>query len=115
MDDRLVIDANVVIKWFLRDSNESEIEKADMILDALMSGDVVLHAPGIFTYEVCGALTKACGHRLSGSRTPRRTKELAVSAIRDLFKLPINIHVTSEQEAGTLPTSRWTIPKDTTT
>ena len=99
MDDRLVIDANIAVKWFLRDTHESEIEKADAILDGLLVGDVVVHAPGIFTHEVCGALTKACGHRLAGTATPRFTKDLAVRAIRDLFKIPVNIHMTTEQEA----------------
>ena len=99
MDERLVIDASVAVKWFLRDTHETEIAKADAILDSLMNGDVAVHVPEIFKSEVCGALTKACAHRLTGTRTPRLTRELALSSIRDLFKLPLSVHRTTEQDA----------------
>src|SRR5258708_1650739 len=99
MAERMVVDANIAIKWFLSDINEADIDKAREILLALLAGDLELHAPRIFMYEVCGALTKACGHRLTGTATPRISKDLAVQAIHELFGLPIVIEEASENEA----------------
>jgi predicted nucleic acid-binding protein len=99
MPERLVVDANVAVKWFLRDAGERDIRRADEVLLSALAGEVELHAPRIFTYEVCGALTKACAHRLTGSMTPRLSSQFAASAIHELFRLPIKIQDATEYEA----------------
>lgn len=53
----LVVDASVVLKWYLRD--ESLVDKADAVLDALSSGEARLSAPAILRYEVANGLLVA--------------------------------------------------------
>jgi len=99
MAKRAVLDASIAIKWFLRDSLETNIDKAERILLLLLNGDLELHAPRIFTYEVCGAMAKACAHRLAGNKAPRMTMEFAVRCVKELFQLPIQVEGSDEQEA----------------
>ena len=94
----MVIDVSVAIKWFLQDSLEEDTELAEDILVALLSGDLELHAPRIFTYEVCGALAKACKRRVSGTNRFRLTKGKALRCARELFALPIHVAEATEEE-----------------
>jgi len=54
---RLVIDASVVLKWYL--SDEEHGEKALDILDAHASDRLSLHAPALLEFEVASGLTIA--------------------------------------------------------
>ncbi len=95
MAERLVIDACVAVKWFLRDEPEEENDLADEILEALLSSDIELHAPRVLKYEVCSALTKACKTRLR-SNGNRIGMEQAVQCIQSIFQLHIRIAEASE-------------------
>jgi predicted nucleic acid-binding protein len=53
----LVIDASVVLKWYLKD--EQWGQKADWLLDQHVSGNVTLFGPTILYYEVLNALLVA--------------------------------------------------------
>ena len=96
MGERMVIDASVAAKWFLQDEGDADL--ADGILEALLSGDLELHAPRIFTYEICGLLTKACRQRLPASNGFRLTKEQALRCAHEAFGLPIHLKEATEAE-----------------
>lgn len=98
MSERMVIDASVAAKWFLQDALEKDTELADDILLAFLSDDLELHAPRIFTYEVCGLLTKACQRRLPGTNGFRLTKDQALRCAHELFGLSIRFAETTEAE-----------------
>ena len=91
MPDRMVVDSSVGAKWFLGD--EEDVNLAHDLLDACLTGDLELHAPTAFSYEVCSALAVACRRRparLDASRAAR--------CIGKLFSLPVAItHLTAEQ------------------
>ncbi len=53
----IVIDASVVLKWYL--SDEEHGEKALDILDAHASDHIFLHAPALLEFEVANGLTIA--------------------------------------------------------
>lgn len=97
MTERLVIDASVAAKWFLKDALEADVDLAEDILLALLAGDIELHAPRLISYEVCGLLAKACAHRGRG-RASRLTKEKAVVCVREFFGLPIQIAEATAEE-----------------
>ncbi|NOT00312.1 MAG: type II toxin-antitoxin system VapC family toxin [Phycisphaerales bacterium] len=94
----MVIDASVAVKWFVKD--EADADLADDMLVALLAGDLELHAPRIFTYEVCAVLTKACSQRSVSAKSPRLTKELALRCAREVFRLPIR-HASADVNEAT--------------
>ena len=63
MTAQLVLDASVACKWFLT-VGEDGIEEAEALLQAQLSGDLVLVAPALLPIEVANA---AHCSRLSGS------------------------------------------------
>lgn len=89
MAERMVIDASVAAKWFVRDDLEADVDLANRLLAALLDDAIEMYAPGIFVYEVCGLLTKACLRLDPQTRAPRLTKRDAAEGIRSLFNLPI--------------------------
>jgi predicted nucleic acid-binding protein len=91
MPDRLVIDASVAAKWFLRDASEADTDLADHLLRRFLAGDLELFAPEIFPHEVTGFLSKAC-------RRTRISRTKAADAIRDLFAMPITVTRTDATE-----------------
>ena len=93
MSEQMVIDASVAAKWFLRDPSEADTDVADDVLVAILAGDVEAHAPRLFTYEVCSALTKAC-------KMSRLAKETARRCVHELFGLPIQISEANEEEGS---------------
>jgi predicted nucleic acid-binding protein len=99
MAERMVIDASVAAKWFLKDGVEQDVDLAEDILAALLAGDVELHAPRIFTYEVANLLAKACGARDPITRLPRKQQADALRDLEDLFSLPITIPAPTSDEA----------------
>lgn len=99
MIERMVIDASVAAKWFLQDALEEDAEAADDILVAFLSGDLELHAPRVFTYEVCNVLTRACRWRLPGTSGFRLTKDHALRCAHELFGLSIRVAEATEGEA----------------
>ena len=99
MADRLVVDATVAGKWFLKDPLETDTDLADDLLIALLAGDVEFYAPRIITYEVPGLLTRACLTRPPGTGTARLAKDQALQCVREFFVLPIQIVETTGQEA----------------
>ncbi len=74
----LVIDASVVLKWYLVDEDDGQ--KALQILEQHVGGDVDLLAPTILPYEVLNALLVA--ERMN--RIPKDVTETAFSAFSDL-------------------------------
>ncbi len=96
LPERLVIDASVAAKWFLKDAIESDVDLADEILEASLADEVELHAPQILPYEVCGLLARACG-RVKGN-PPRLDKTQAVEFARAFFQIPIQISAAIEDE-----------------
>ena len=97
MPERLVIDASVAAKWFLKDPSEADVDLADDILSAFLAGDIELHAPRILSYELCGLLAKACAPQ--GRRGARRlSKEKAIAAVQEFFGLPIQISEATMEE-----------------
>lgn len=98
MTERLVIDTSVAVKWFIRDTLESNIDLADDLLTAFLEGKLELYAPPVFPFEVCNAFTKACGHRYPGTRLSRLTKQKAAEYMRQLFNLPITIEVLTQDQ-----------------
>ncbi len=65
----LVVDASVVVKWFLREPARGP---ALEIRDDFLAGDVVLHAPAVLPFEVLNAL------RFSGRFTEERCLQAQV-------------------------------------
>lgn len=100
MADRVVLDASVAVKWFLKDSLETDTDLADDILVAMLAGDLEVHAPRISCYEVGGVLTRACLTKDPVSKTPRISKADAVQCLRDFLDLPIEMHDTSPDQAA---------------
>src|SRR4051794_11768963 len=96
MADKLVIDASVAAKWFLDD--ETDVDVAEDLLARFLAGDIELHAPRVFRYEVCALLAKACGSRTaSGDR--RLTKSEGMEAVKDLFQIDIQFMELAEPAA----------------
>lgn len=96
MPEELVVDASVAARWFL--TYRADADVAEDILLAILSGDIVGHAPRLFTYEVCGLLTKACNTRDPTTNQPRLTPEQAVRCVNQLFALPMSIGEATEEE-----------------
>ncbi len=94
MAELMVVDASVAFKWFVKDE-EPDADAAQRILAAFLAGDIELHAPRIFMYEVCGALARACLQRSS-----RLTRPVAIEHVRCLFQLPI--HTSEPTEARSI-------------
>lgn len=99
MTKRMVVDASVAAKWFLRDALEDDIDIADDILLALLVGDLELHVPRLFIYEFCSLLKKACASRPKGSTSFRLTLEAALKGVGEVFNLPIRFAEASEVES----------------
>ena len=55
---RVVVDASVVVKWFVR---EDDRDRAIMLREAHLNGDVLLSAPDLVVYEVGNALRNCPG------------------------------------------------------
>jgi predicted nucleic acid-binding protein len=100
MADRMVVDASVAAKWFLKDELESALDLADDLLAALLAGDIELHAPNTLRYEMCGLLTKAYRQSVPSTGGRRLGKADALAHVRDFFALPLRFHdPDSEKEA----------------
>ncbi len=96
LPERLVIDASVAAKWFLKDARESDVDLASDILLGCLADEVELNAPQILPYEVCRLLAKACGP-VKGN-PPRLDKTRAVEFARAFFQIPIQISAAIEDE-----------------
>ena len=55
MAERLVIDATIALKWFLKDSQEADLDKADRLYVELLAGDCELHVPDLFYQKSAAA------------------------------------------------------------
>ncbi len=97
MPERLVIDASVAAKWFLKDALEADVDLADDILLAFLAGDIELYAPRLLSYELCGLLAKACAPQGKGG-VRRLSKEKAATCVREFFGLPLQISEATEEE-----------------
>ena len=97
MPRRLVIDASVAAKWFLRDEKGADL--ADTILLGLLADEIELHAPQIFYYEVGALLARACGTSDPLTRRRRLEHPQAARSITELFGLPIRVSAPTEQES----------------
>jgi len=77
----LVIDASVILKWYLPD--EEFAQKALNILDRHVSGEIALYAPTILPYEILNALIVA-------ERIGRVNEEVTQNAYNAFLDLEIN-------------------------
>lgn len=80
---RLVVDASVAAKWFLKGRGESHADKALAILRASCDGQLSFHQPPHFTAEVAAVLSRV---------KPRE----AMDDLADLLQLEFRIHDASE-------------------
>lgn len=95
MTQRMVVDASVAAKWFLLDEPDCDLARA--VLAELLAGKKELHAPGVFLYEVCHALTSACLTR-GKTGAPRLKPDHALECVRELFGLEIDVHAAALEE-----------------
>lgn len=54
----VVPDASVILKWVLPSTDESEIESAIALRDAIVAGDVRAIVPTLWIYEVGNTLSR---------------------------------------------------------
>ena len=62
---RLVLDTSVVAKWFLK---EKDSNKAKILLDSYIAGDMDFVIPGLLLFELANALWKRQGDGLNQSK-----------------------------------------------
>lgn len=92
--ERYVIDSSVALKWFLGD--ESDTDKADLIQERFLLGQVELIAPPHFKYEFGFGLRKAV------KAVPVRISDLdADEAFHDFLALGIRIEQQDDPELQT--------------
>lgn len=94
MADRIVIDASVAAKWYLRD--EGDVDVAREIRDQLLMDEIELHAPYLFPYEMCSLFGRACQPQYWPEGRPRITLDSAVRCLRHVLRLPIHYHLPDE-------------------
>ena len=90
---KLVIDASVVLKWFLRD--EKYGERALDLLDRFVRGELDLAAPSLMVYEVINGLVIA-------RRKGRIAEEKVLSSISGFLNLGITFVDVAGLEARVL-------------
>lgn len=89
MPDKYVIDCSVALKWFLGD--EADTDKADIIQERFLSGEIELVAPPHFKYEFGAGLRRA-------ARRARIADADAEQAFRDFLALGIPIEHQDDAE-----------------
>ena len=92
---RMVVDASVALKWFLKDELEDDVDLANEVLFDALSGNLQLHGPDIFFHEVDGGLTRACLTRTHRGSPPRMNIQSALDALETLAAYPIQIHTST--------------------
>lgn len=88
MDNKVVIDTSVIIKW-LNKVNEDNIEEADQVMNSTLKGKIELFAPELARYEIGNVLLK--GKQLS--------LDQAYISLATVYSLPINFITESEELA----------------
>jgi predicted nucleic acid-binding protein len=81
-----VIDASVVLKWFLR---EEDSEGADALFDAFLLNKIQLSAPDVLLLEVANALWKQT------VLLKRLHLQEALAIFHDFLTLPLNLQSTN--------------------
>ncbi len=82
MAERLVVDANVVAKLYLRD--EQYTAKADLLFSRFKRGEVQLIAPRLITYEVPAAIKRGVARVKAG-------KEIWQAALSSFESLGLSV------------------------
>lgn len=90
MLDRLVVDASVAAKWYLKSEHSADV--ADQILESCLQGRLELHAPQLFIYEMCNVFARACDPKYWPDGRARIKREEAIASYRHLLRLPIRYH-----------------------
>jgi len=80
MPDSYVLDASVVIRWFLPEQDQEE--HAHRLHGLVLAGDIVAIAPRNLLHEFCGATTSAF-------RNKHKPVDDALEAFRAFLMLPI--------------------------
>jgi len=80
MPDSYVLDANVVIRWFLPVQDEDE--HAQRLLRLVLAGDIVAVAPRNLVHEFCGVIVREF-------RRKRKPVSEAIEVFRTFLRLPI--------------------------
>lgn len=86
--EALVVDASVVAKWHLRD--ESDVDKADLLLARFVAGEVALVAPEQIRYEIPSTISVT-----TVGKTPRMSIEDGQAAIEKFLALGIQTFSTN--------------------
>ncbi|MGH7150441.1 MAG: type II toxin-antitoxin system VapC family toxin [Planctomycetota bacterium] len=94
MAERLVVDASVAAKWFLKD--EADVDLADDLLLQMLEEKVEAFGPALLTYEVAWLLIRA--HRAASAPpgTTRLSREKVFECLRKFFGIPIRIELAEE-------------------
>jgi predicted nucleic acid-binding protein len=80
MPDSYVLDASVVLRWFLPDQDAGG--HAQRLLALVLAGDIVAVAPRNLVHEFCGGITKEF-------RIKHKSVGEAIDAFRAFLRLPI--------------------------
>jgi predicted nucleic acid-binding protein len=80
MPDSYVLDASVVVRWFLPDQDEGE--DAQRLLRLVLAGDIVAVAPRNLVHEFCGVIVREF-------RRKRKPMSDAIDAFRKFLGVPI--------------------------
>jgi len=80
MPDSYVLDASVIIRWFLPEQDQDE--HAHRLHGPVLAGDIIAVAPRNLVYEFCGAIAKAF-------RIGRKPSSEAIEVFHAFLELPI--------------------------
>lgn len=82
MEDRIVVDACVALKWQFRD--EFETEQAIQMLMDFIHGKIELISPNLFAYEIVNAINIAVIKK-------RMSEKEGLDAINDILSIGVNL------------------------
>lgn len=88
MEPRIVVDTSIIIKW-LNQTNESHIDKADNIMEAVINGEIDMYAPELAKYEIGNALLTS----------KKLSPQEAYISLGTAYSLPINFIAETEEQA----------------
>lgn len=95
MTSKIVVDTSILVKWF-NQTDEKNLEKADKIMDAVLSGETELILPELSKYELGNVLLKK----------KQLTPDQAYISLETAYALPITfVSETEEQARNTYKTA----------
>ena len=82
MEDRIVIDASVALKWQFKDEHETE-QAIQMLID-FINGKIELISPNLFAYEIANAVNIAVIKE-------RMSEKEGLDAINDILSIGVSL------------------------